>query len=538
MTIGQLSFGLPRQRVAIVGIVLIIFGSLLTGSQPASANTVLPTQYLSKLYSEAFGRVIDQNGWTTRTDYFIANGCNASTLRYQAHTVFASGEYNSLGYDNNSRVLTLYRAILNREPDPSGFNNFVSHLNNGVSINTVIDWMTASPEYDALVNKICGTPSSYGWGSFPAIAIPTSGSGFTGSQSQLQALLNSTPSGGTVVLAQKAVVSLTSQLVVPAGVTLTTTGAPPANQYAKMGRLVRNFFTGGKAAVVLKGSAKLKNVWVDGQRTVNGSYDTYGINVALHGGNGTSVVNSRSDNSQGWSSIVTAGSEGAVGALGVYPCTSNTISGNLVTSYSSSHYDYTWSDGISNACENATITNNTVIDATDVGIIIFEANTVAQRSLVKNNTVVNLGNSAFGGLAADPLRTSEAPSVIDFTGSSITENLVWTGPRSHIDIVLAVGTKAWFGGAANTGTGASFTNNTVGAPKARAHNAVVVSGMLNATVTGNAIDIAGNQITASYCPAAVIGASVSAGYASGNIQTPYTDTLFSGCIGAHSYVDY
>src|ERR1700709_2031835 len=59
-----------------------------------------------------------------------------------------------------------------------------------------------------------------------AMALPVTSPGFTDTQSALQSGLNSTGSGGTVTLAQKALVTLTSTLNVPAGVTLTTYGNP------------------------------------------------------------------------------------------------------------------------------------------------------------------------------------------------------------------------------------------------------------------------------------------------------------------------
>jgi hypothetical protein len=48
---------------------------------------------------------------------------------------------------------------------------------------------------------------------------------------------------------------------------------------------------------------------------------------------------------------------------------------------------------------------------------------------VTGNTVLNAGNSAFGGIVADPL--SSSPTVNpDFAGSSVTGNTVWTGPTA------------------------------------------------------------------------------------------------------------
>lgn len=68
------------------------------------------------------------------------------------------------------------------------------------------------------------------------------------------------------------------------------------------------------------------------------------------------------------------------------------FTGNLVTAYSSSHFNQDWSDGLSVACEHATVQDNTVIDATDVGIVLFRAYPAVQQSTVADNTILNAGN--------------------------------------------------------------------------------------------------------------------------------------------------
>jgi hypothetical protein len=204
------------------------------------------------------------------------------------------------------------------------------------------------------------------------------------------------------------------------------------------------------------------------------------------------------------------------------PCTSTTITGNLVTAYSSSHTNQDWSDGLSVACENATVTGNTVIDATDVGIVLFRAYPAAQKSTVSGNTILNAGNPAFGGIVADPLSSSPTSNP-SFAGSSINHNTLWTGPGAYYGIGLSAGSAAWFA-SPNIATGASFTGNTL---TADATEGIAVSGMLNATVTGNTLNVTlgqyGNR------PQAQI--AVDPQYGSGTIQSPVTSTDVRNCIG-------
>lgn len=493
---------------------LAALAALLLAAAPVQA--AVPHQFLAKIYTEALGRAPDQTGWQGGLNHFNANGCSKATLKSWGRTVYLSTEYNNLGYDNAAKVLTLYRGILNREPDSSGFTNYYNLLNGGTPLSTLVDGLFDSAELGGLVTAICNN-DSYFFGGAPVIDIPVGGGGFQGTQAQLQSQLNATPSGGTVALAQKAVIRLASTLTIPAGVTLTTTGSPTHYKYALMGRLVRDSLFNA-TAVKLQPGAKLKNVWVDGARGRLG-FNQGSLNVQLFGGTGTTVSQCVISNTAGWSSLQ------ALGSAEGQACGGNTIANNLVTVYSSNHNNCTWADGLSIACENATVEFNEILDATDVPIVVFRAAPAVQRSQVRNNTLVAAGNSAYGGLVADPLYS--AGGTKDFTGASINNNTLWSG-RGHFDIGISVGTRAWFGTASDMGTGVSFTFNTTGSQSMKVDMGIGVSGMINATVQSNTLAV---QLTnPGNCPNYSVGASVSAGYASGSLQ-PYTDVLIQGCIG-------
>lgn len=476
-------------------------------------------QFVAKLYSEALGRAPDVGGWASAMQSIQASDCSPAFLRDLASSVYTSAEFNGLGYDSASRVLALYRGVLNREPDSGGFTNYHNQLNANPGLwPGLVGAFVNSTEFAGLRGAVCGG-GSYGFGSGGVLALPTGGGGFAGGTAvQLQSLLNATPPGGVVTLAQRAVVLIDRPVVIPAGVTLTTSGGPSPRAYARMGRLVRTAAFGDAMLKVSSGSA-LRSVWVDGRRSAVG-FNQPAMNVQTFGGDNVVVDNNRISEPAGWTNFQ------ALGTFEGFRCGSESVRGNLITAYVPAHLGGGWSDGLSIACENTTVEGNHILDATDVSIVIFRAHPAVQRSVARSNTALNAGNSAYGGFVADGL--TGIGSVQNFSGAVFDGNLIWASPSQHIDIVLSVGTRAWFGGASSLGSGAAFVNNTTGGQAVRTNTGIAVSGMLNAHVQANTLTTAITNTIA--CPDGNVLASVSAGWASGSIQ-PYQDVATSGCMG-------
>ena len=238
----------------------------LTVVPAAASTTAIPYQFIAKVYSEGLGRAPDQAAWASTESYYQANGCDATTLKYIARLALDSAEFYNLGYSNPALVLVAYRTILNREVDTTGYVGSLSALNGGTTWLQLIDMIFASSEFSGLANTICRTSTpDYNFGTTPATTIEPGATGLVGTQAQLQALLNATASGGTVTLAQRAVVRVNSSLTIPSGVTLTTAGSPGPARYAEQGRIVRDnvWPTFAAPAVVLQAGAKLSYVWVD-----------------------------------------------------------------------------------------------------------------------------------------------------------------------------------------------------------------------------------------------------------------------------------
>lgn len=511
----------------------IAFAAALASVPAVEAAAAVPGQFIAKMYTEALGRAPDPGGWQSAVGYYQQHGCDQTLLRLWGASVFTSAEYTALGYDNAAHVLLMYRAILNREPDAAGYNHWRSTLDNGtMTVSSLANAFFTSAEFGQLVGGICdgGTYSFDTLGNSVAIRIPTSGSGGYENitAQQLQSIIDAAPSYSTVYLKQKSVVYLDRPIDLDRGITLATWGLPNPRRHGLMARLVRN---GDFAQAMVRinaadtnGAGAVRNLWIDGARRQSSGFILPAINVEIFGGASALVHENFMGNSRGWSNVH------SFGALDGRPCASNTVTSNVITAYSSGHFNQTWADGLSLGCENTVARYNEIIDATDVGIVLFTAHPAVQRSTVEYNTVINAGNSAFGGLAFDPLSGRSGDP--DFSGASLSNNTLWSAPDTHFIIGLSVGSRPWFGNG-HIGTGGTANGNTTVGIATRFGAGIVVSGMRNATVQGNVFARTAIPQSWTLCPNGNVLASVSAGLASGNIQS-YQNVTVNGCMSDNS----
>ena len=450
-----------------------LFLMAYTAFTPSAHATT--SQFVARMYTEALGRAPDESGWTAGAVSKPQSGAGCQNLDFLslANNFYSSQEYNGLGYNSTEKVLTLYRGLLNREPDSlAAVRYWAQLLDSGTPMQTVVANLVGTGEFAALKNQICSATANasdptYRWGTAPAITIDG-----TLTADALQSKLNAaaTSSVKTVVLSPRTIIYADRKITVPAGVTLTTAGVTSRQQYARMARIVRTAHFGAGSArrgdqslVYLENGAKVNFIWVSGQRdaTVNGltlPYNLLSANLFLNGGTGTSVISSRVDSGAGNTNIAIDGlEEGA-------PCQSVAISDNLITGYANTHYPVggsgKYSDGITAACERTTITGNQIVDASDVAIILFRSGPVAQASTVANNLIISAGVSAFSAMAYEPYIEpgNQTTASYNFIGSSFTNNRFWTSGDSHFDIGIAAGTRAW--GEKNLGYGGNITNNS------------------------------------------------------------------------------
>jgi hypothetical protein len=503
----------------------------------------LPNQFVAKLYTEGLGRAPDQASWPGIEDFYVRSGCSPATLAAVAHTVYESPEYDALGYTDAQKLLTLYRGVLNRNPEPAALEFWLPLLADGMAWSELIDVFIASAEFADLVPAIC-TGAPYSFRETPVVPLPGLYTVVDPATVQAQLDAAGAAGGGVVSLEPNTLVFVTAPLVVRENVTLETAGRPGPTAYGRMARLVRvSDFDFGVVHVVSGGA--LRNVWVDGQRYALGQpgQGRSSINVIALGGDGTVVASNKLTDSMGFDALF------SLGIADGYPCTGAgvTFSGNLVTAYSSLHGPDNFSDGIDTVCENTTIVGNEVVDATDAGILLFRSPGATQRSQVYSNTVFQSGNSAYWGLVTDPLRLCQTPGCSpdqevrshDFTGASFHDNVVWTSSSAHVDVVLGVGTKIAFGDESAMQIGGTFVDNSTGSQWARSYIAIAVSGALDVTV-GNVMTIElvdtfrDNGQAIEYCPMSYVLAAVSSGWASGAIQPHIDQPNMNLCFAVHA----
>jgi len=440
-------------------------------------------------------------------------------------SVFESTEFNNLGYNNAEKTLILYRAILNREPDAGGFSTYLSDLNGGAPISQIVATFFSSGEFASLEPYIC-SDGTYGFGgtggSGGAISIngqsPMSGD-------TLQAEIDSaysnyvSGSGSTLVtIPQDTLVQINNPLIIWPGVTVETQNTPNVNHHAQMARLVRNASWNDSLIRICGGvpfnqpagapfnfycptgaqGGILQNVWVDGERGAYG-YQQNGLDISMYGGNNAYIANNY---------IVNPTGNGAVAFYGSFeqaPCSAGTIYQNFIGVYASHHQylgnpsgnygpnDTTYADGMRVSCENAQIVANSVVDASDAAIEVGRSCPAVNKVIVYDNTILAAGNSAEAAIGTDPLGTTSGDvcangnPMVDFTGSAVEYNYIWTGPTAHFVVGLAVGSRGWFPNG-NSGTGANYQYNDTYSQYGLSANemtGILASGMVNITIQNN-----------------------------------------------------
>ncbi len=506
------------------------FATAIFAATVASTALASPYQFTAKLYTEALGRAPDAAGWSAHLAEIARHGCDRESLAAMARAVYLGPEYDALGYAHAEQALTVLRGLLSREPSAQELAD-ATRLLDTRSMDALLAAITApGREFAAAVPRICA-PGSYGWGAAPVVALPVDGDAET--VPQLVARLADARPGQTVTLAPHTVYRIDAPLVVKPGVTLETAGLPTHTRYARQARIVRGSLfhadahsTIAQALVVLEPGAALRSVWISGERQRLG-FANESINLLLLGGAGSVVRDVRTENSAGFSSLQSAGSGERVA-----PCAGQSITDVLSTGYTNTHYgpaDHT--DGFTIACEQVRVTGNQIVDASDVGIVVFAATPAVQASLVQNNVVVAAGLPAFAALGIEN-RFQPDPS---FVGLRFDANTFFAAPDSHFDIGIAVGANAW-GNLRDDGHGASATNNTTGGVPTPMSWAIVVDGMHDAVVQGNRLTRVAPHTThvlPGRCPPegdVVVDLARERDAAHVDVQRPYVSAVLEGCI--------
>lgn len=233
-------------------------------------------------------------------------------------------------------------------------------------------------------------------------------------------------------------------------------------------------------------SVALRYVNIQGNRGSSGPI-TGGANIEFGGNNQNQVIEwVHSEKPRSWSCLHVA--------EGPFTCANVVIQNNDIGPCGTDDFQQ-WADGISLSCKSSTVFNNTIIGATDGGIVVFGS----PGSWIHGNTVRAGDAMQLGGINL----VDYDPWSGDYTGVVVENNQILGGfatsltnattdqgknaEDAFIKIGIAMGARTWFGDkyGMNLNHGAIVRNNTFQGAFGYAMAAAVVS---NWTVTGNTID--------------------------------------------------
>lgn len=466
-------------------------------------------QFIGKLFTEGLGRLPSPTEYKSYMSAIEEKGCTAAVLGELAGRLFGQPDFAALRLEPGEAALAVYRALLNRDPLAGEAAQFAQRLQQEPAA-AIAAGLAAEAEFAALLPAIVEGP--YYWGANNAAWSP---SGTLLADDDVQALLDGPEQ--VIELPRGALVLVSGTINIPAGKTLRTAGQPA--HYAQKARLLR-VANVALPLVKVQAGGTLSHTWLDGNRSAYygdpGGLQR-GVNVET-AGDGVRLADNRVNDATAPTHLVA--SDGYKGAH---------IVRNLLTCYATSHYagvNGGWADAITHASTDSLIEGNEVADATDVGIIVFrfvsEGYTEPQNTLVRRNTVVNFGNSAYAGYDIDPWFGKGL--VMNFRGCSFEENAVWTSMKAHQHIVLSFAPLAWTGIEGATAVGGRMVGN------------YTPEGLICLAAAGIAVDgvdqyeIRGNQLQLYIGPwanepqgFAVRSISLNSANGQGDLQGPYED---------------
>ncbi len=287
----------------------------------------------------------------------------------------------------------------------------------------------------------------------------------SGDQDSIQSALAGPGSKG--VLCPNAVFELSETVYFTAdGQSIYTEGLPTDSTRA----FLKVVGVGMATAVSGEGNddVSLRNVIVDGNRPqlglAEGALLNFGRGVEDHNVEGQVIEWVKAYEPRGWTVLYFGG-----------PCRGAAARNNEFGP--AGRAEYVIADGISLECPNSVVENNTIIDATDGGIVIFQS----PGSLIANNTIRAEDRIMFYGISMEDYHPLEG----DFTGTRVTGNVI---DAAGSMIRRGIGMGPYVGCApedenAPRSRGAIVTDNTLMGD----HMAYgfVVSGVEDWTLTGN-----------------------------------------------------
>jgi hypothetical protein len=290
--------------------------------------------------------------------------------------------------------------------------------------------------------------------------------GSSGQETVLNGLLQTGGAGTVVSLCPSSVFKLSNPVVfTAAGQEISTAGYPTDATRATL------VVTGAQQSSAIVGQCaacsgiRVRNVQVNGNRPALGVIAS-GAGLIEIGGevSGQLVQYVHSYEPRGWSALHVF--EGALDCSGV-----SVLSNDIGPSGAA---DGNWADGISYACRNGTVADNVVTDATDGGIVVFQA----PGTTVEHNTIVAQTRDLLGGINMVDYK----PYSGNYAGTVVTHNTVYAD-GAMIKVGIAMGPAVWTTDTTDTNSGGTVTQNTIHG--AGLGYAMAVNGVSGFTIENN-----------------------------------------------------
>lgn len=230
--------------------------------------------------------------------------------------------------------------------------------------------------------------------------------------------------GDVAVLCAGAVFELTAPVVFSAdGQKVYTERLPTDDRRAVLRLAVESAVTA--VFMMDRSDVVLSNVIVDGNRPHLGPLQGDALIQAGGSASGQVIREVRALETRSWSTIHLF--EG-----GARRCTGAQVENNQIGP--AGWTDGSWADGISFACTNSAVRNNTIVDATDGGIVIFGA----PGSLIENNVIRAESRTLLGGINMVDFHPYEG----DYTGTRVHGNVI-DAAGAVIRIGMGMGHRVW-----------------------------------------------------------------------------------------------
>ncbi len=114
--------------------------------------------FVNRMYSVVLGREADSQGELDWFKRLVSEEAKAVDI---VSGFFNSEEYKSKEKSNGEIVNDCYHAMLGRDADEAGYNDWVGRLNNGMSVNAILAGFVGSQEFSTLCQSYAIQPGTY-----------------------------------------------------------------------------------------------------------------------------------------------------------------------------------------------------------------------------------------------------------------------------------------------------------------------------------------------------------------------------------------